>query len=118
MIIPSPDDFRRTRRATRFVFHMGVVIHVDGDPATVVDMSRIGAPILFSRIFRPSQHVRVLVNTTRTPLRFSATMAWVHYELKGGTDGSYYHAGLEFFGADEDALDVFCGVRRDPTTVE
>ena len=45
-------------------------------------------------------------------------MAWVYYELKGGTDGSYYHAGLEFFGADEDALDVFCGVSRDPTTVE
>ena len=126
MIIPSPnlrrdetspDDFRGTRRATRFVLAMGVMIHVDGDPATVVDMSRIGTQILFSRMLRPSQQVRVVVNTKRTSLRCSATVAWAQYEMKGGTDGSYYRAGLEFVGADEDALDVFCGARRNPTTV-
>ena len=88
------------------------MICVDGDPVTVVDMSRIGAQILFSRTLRPSQQVRVLVDTKRTSLRFPATVAWAHYELKGGTDGSYYRAGLEFVGADEDALDVFCGARR------
>ena len=121
MIIPLPnlqrdetssDDFRGTRRATRFVLTIGVMIRVDGDPVTVVDMSRIGAQILFSRTLRPSQQVRVLVDTKRTSLRFPATVAWAHYELKGGTDGSYYRAGLEFVGADEDALDVFCGARR------
>ena len=54
---------------------------------------------------------------TSRSLRCSATVAWAQYELKGGTDGSYYRAGLEFVGADEDALDVFCGARRNPTTV-
>ena len=114
----SPDSFRGTRRATRFVLHMGAVIRVDGDPATVVDMSRIGAQILFAQMLQPSQHVSVLVNTKRTSLRCPATVAWVHYELKGGTDGSYYRAGLEFFGADEDALDVFCCARRDHLRIE
>ena len=127
MIIPSsnlqraetsPDDFRGTRRATRFVLTIGVMIHVDGDPATVVDMSRIGAKILFSRILRPSQQVRVLVNAKSRSLRCEATVAWAHYELNGGKGGSYYRAGLEFVGADEDALDVFCGARRAPTTVD
>ena len=63
----SPDDFRGTRRATRFVLAMGVMIHVDGDPATVVDMSRIGAQILFSRTLRPSQQVRVVVTAKSRP---------------------------------------------------
>ena len=113
----SPDDFRGTRRATRFVLTIGVMIHVDGDPATVVDMSRIGAQILFSRMVRPSQQVRVVVTAKSRSLRCEATVAWAHYELNGGKDGSYYRAGLEFVGADEDALDVFCGARRAPTTV-
>ena len=124
MIIPSPnlqrdatspDDFRGARRATRVVLHMGVVIHVDGDPATVVDMSRIGAQILFARMLRPSQHVCVWVGAEPTSLRCSATVAWVQYELNGGKDGSCYRAGLEFVGADGDAVDVFCVARRDPT---
>ncbi len=55
----SPVDFRGTRRATRSVLRMGVLINLDGDPATVLDMSRMGAQVLFSRTLRPSQRVRV-----------------------------------------------------------
>ena len=116
---PSPDDFHGTRRATRFVLRMGVLIHVDSHPATVIDMNRFGAKILFSRILRPSQQVRVAVGTERTLLRNSATVVWSTCELNAGKDGCYYRAGLQFFGADDgDMIGVFCGKHRDPTTVE
>ena len=127
MIIPSstqprdeksPEDFRGTRRTARVALRMGVLIHVDGDPATVIDMSRIGAQVLASQVLRPSQHVRVLVGAKPTSVRCSATIAWVQFELNGGNGGSYYRAGLEFFGADGDAVDAFCVAHQDPTSAE
>ncbi len=114
----SPGEFCGTRRVTRLVLHMGILLHVNGAPATVVNLSRIGVQILSSPILRPSQQVRVSFATEPTPLRCSATVVWSQYEASDGNGDNYYRAGLEFVDADGDAVDTFCVEHRDPTSVE
>ena len=104
----SPVDYRGTRRAVRFGFRRGVVIKVDGNPATVLDMSRIGAQVLLAKAIRPYQRVRVSIEQATSTLRCRGSIAWVRYELQGGKRGGYYRAGVEFIDADADAIESFC----------
>ena len=113
----SPLDYRGTRRATRFELRRGVVIKVDGDPATVLDMSRIGAQVLLAQAIRPYQRVRVSIEQETAVLRCTGGIAWVRYELPGGKRGGYYRAGIEFIDADGEAIELFCRSHADPDDV-
>ena len=104
----SPLDYRGTRRATRYTLAEGVVIKVDGDPATVIDMSRIGAQVVLARAIRPYQRIRVSIEHGSEVVRCRGAIAWVRYELRGGKSAGYYRAGLEFVDADEDTIETFC----------
>ena len=58
-------DWHGTRRAVRTRVRQGVVIQLDGNPATVVDMSTIGAQVVSPTILKPNQRVRVSLATQR-----------------------------------------------------
>ena len=113
----SPIDYRGTRRQARFELRQDVVIKVDGDPATVLDMSRIGAQVILPNAIRPYQRVRVSIEQDTSALRFQGAIAWVRYELQGGQRGGYYRAGIEFVDADGDAIEIFCRSHTDADEV-
>ncbi len=107
-------DYHGTRRAARFTLRAGVDIKVDGDPATVIDMSSIGAQVVLGRALRPYQRVRVSLETASAAVRCRAAIAWCRFELRPGKDsGGFYRAGVEF-ESDADALDSFCLEHAEP----
>jgi hypothetical protein len=103
-----PLDWHGTRRATRVRARAGVEIQVDGNPASVVDVSTVGAQVLSSTILRPNQKVRLSVPHDDFVMRFRGTIAWAKFELTSPTDPPRYRAGVEFLDADGSAVDDYC----------
>lgn len=106
----APLDQRGTRRAPRVRIVDDVEIAIDGNVATLVDLSVIGAQVVSPTILKPNQRVRISMGDTEKPLRFSAGVAWASFEL--AATGPRYRAGLEFFDADADALQQFCDLKK------
>jgi hypothetical protein len=106
----APLDQRGTRRAPRVRIADGVEVVIDGNIATLVDLSVIGAQVVSSTILKPNQRVRISIGESDQPLRFSASIAWASFEL--ASTGPRYRAGLEFFDADADALQEFCDAKK------
>lgn len=105
---PRPLDWQGTRRAQRHRVRAGVEIQLDGNPASVVDMSTVGAQVLSNTILRPNQKVRVSIPNEDFVMRFRGAVAWAKFELPKPTAPPRYRAGVEFTDADSSALDEFC----------
>jgi hypothetical protein len=105
-----PLDQRGTRRAPRYRIMEGVEVNVDGNPATLVDLSLVGAMVISPTILRPNQRVRMTLPDPGRPIRFGAAVAWASFEMPKG--GPRYRAGIEFFGADPDAIARFIETRK------
>jgi hypothetical protein len=105
---PRPLDWHGTRRAQRHRVRPGVEIQVDGNPATVVDLSVVGVQLLSSTILRPNQKVRISIPNDEYVMRFRGAIAWAKFELPKPTEPPRYRAGVEFSDADSEALDEFC----------
>jgi hypothetical protein len=105
---PRPMDWHGTRRAPRARVRHGVEIQLDGNPATVVDLSIIGAQVLSGTILRPNQKVRVSIPNDEFVMRFRGAIAWAKFELPSPTEPPRYRAGVEFMDADATAVDDFC----------
>ena len=103
-----PLDQRGTRRATRFKIAALVDIVVDGNAATLVDLSRVGAQVVTDSPLNPNQRVRMVLSDTVGVVRFNASVAWARFEISPGK-GPQYRAGLDFVDADGQAVDGFCG---------
>lgn len=103
----SPLDQRGTRRAPRFRLLEGVEVMVDGNPATLVDLSVVGAQVVSPTILKPNQRVRLSLMDAPRPLRISAAVAWAAFELP-----PRYRAGLVFADADPAALTAFIEARK------
>jgi hypothetical protein len=103
-------DQRGTRRAPRFEIVDGVEVSIDGNPATLVDLSVVGAMVVSPTILRPNQRVRFSLPDPGRPLRFSAVVAWAAFEMP--KDGPRYRAGIEFFDADVAAVGRFIEARK------
>jgi len=103
-----PLDQRGTRRTVRFKIAAQVDIVVDGNTATLVDLSRLGAQVVTDNSLNPSQRVRMLLSDQVGVVRFNASVAWAHFEISPGK-GPQYRAGLDFVDADGQAVDGFCG---------
>ena len=82
-----------------------VAIQIDGNPATLVDLSVAGAAVLSATILRPRQRVRLLLPSASPPLRAAATVAWATLEVPRGR--ALYRAGLTFVDADPAAIERF-----------
>jgi CheY-like chemotaxis protein len=103
-----PLDWHGTRRAPRYRVRPGVEIQVDGNPASVVDLSAVGVQVLSSTILRPNQKVRVSIPNDDFVMRFRGAVAWAKFELPKPNDPPRYRAGVDFSDADAAALDDFC----------
>jgi hypothetical protein len=106
----APLDQRGTRRAPRVRIVDGVDIVIDGNVATLIDLSVIGAQVVSAIILKPNQRVRVSMGDGNKALRFIAAVAWASFEL--AKTGPRYRAGLEFFDADADAVQQFCEAKK------
>ena len=98
-------DVRGTRRAPRVAITDGVEVLVDGNPASLVDLSAVGAQVVSPTILKPNQRVRVTLPDPGRPIRLSAAVAWATFEMPKA--GPRYRAGIEFFDGDPDALGRF-----------
>ncbi len=102
---PAPLDQRGTRRAPRFKVVENVEVLVDGNPATLIDLSLVGAQVISASTLRPNQRLRMSLPDAIRPIRFSAGVAWAAFEMPKG--GPRYRAGIEFYDADADAVGRF-----------
>jgi hypothetical protein len=100
-------DWHGTRRAPRIRIRPGVEIQLDGNPASVVDLSTCGVQVLSSTILRPNQKVRVSIPNENFVMRFRGAIAWAKFELPQASSPPRYRAGVEFIDADAAAVDAF-----------
>jgi hypothetical protein len=103
----APLDQRGTRRAPRFRIAAKVDVQVDGHPATLVDLSTVGAQVVSVGALKPNQRVRITMGDAKASLRFNAVVAWAKFEIPPGS-GPRYRAGLDFVDADDKAVGDFC----------
>ena len=94
----APLDQRGTRRAPRFRIVDGVDVQIDGNPATLLDLSLVGAQVVSATVLKPNQRIRFALTDGARPTRFSAAVAWASFEIPKGVPR--YRAGIEFFDAD------------------
>ena len=93
------------RRAERHVITRDIEILIDGNPATLVNISLVGAQVLSAALLRPNQRVRMsLVDATR-PMRFNGVVAWAAFEMP--KEGPRYRAGVNFYDAAPDMVARF-----------
>jgi hypothetical protein len=105
-------DQRGTRRAPRHRIRGRVEILVDGNIATLVDLSVVGAQVMSPTILKPNQRVRMALTDDLGNVRFNASVAWASFEIPAGS-GPRYRAGLAFVDADAPSVDAFCMRHKD-----
>ena len=104
-------DQKGTRRAPRYQMARKLEVLVDGNPATLLDLSTCGAQVISPTILRPNQRVRMALTDEGGVLRFNATIAWAAFEIPPQI-GPQYRAGIDFVDADPSAIDAFCARHR------
>jgi hypothetical protein len=106
---PRPLDWHGTRRAPRYRVRDGVEIQLDGNPATVIDLSAFGAQVTSPTVLRPNQKVRISLPSDEFVMRFRGSIAWAKFELPKAPESSpQYRAGVEFTDSDPAAIEGFC----------
>ena len=84
---------------------VGVV--VDGNAATLVDLSTVGAQVVSSAVLKPNQRVRMAFSDDHGSIRFNAAVAWASFEIPSQS-GPRYRAGIAFVDVDGAVMDAFC----------
>ena len=103
---PRSLDWHGTRRAQRFRVRSGVELQLDGNPASVIDLSIVGAQVISPTVLRPNQKVRINIPNDDFTLRFRGAIAWAKFELpKPPVQSPQYRAGIEFVDGDSKAID-------------
>jgi hypothetical protein len=106
----APLDQRGTRRAQRFAVVSGVEVLIDGKPATLINLSVVGAQVVSPTILKPNQRVRMVLPDADGPIRVAAGVAWAAFEMP--KSGPVYRAGIEFFDAEAGNLDRFIDANK------
>jgi len=104
-------DQRGTRRAPRHRIPGVVGVMVDGNAATLVDLSTVGAQVVSSTVLKPNQRIRMVFNDDHGSLRVNAAVAWASFEIPA-MSGPRYRAGIAFADADDAAMDAYCARHR------
>ena len=99
------------RRAARVRIAEGIEVLVDGDPAQLLDLSILGAQVVASFALKPNQRVRVSFADARGVVRCLGSVAWASFEMPKNLP-TRYRAGIEFNGANAEALSLFCEKHR------
>jgi hypothetical protein len=103
----QPLDHYGTRRAPRFKVAGTVDVLVDGNNATLVDVSTVGAQVLTPTVLKPNQRIRMALPEESGAIRFNAAVAWAKFEIPPQS-GPRYRAGIEFLDANTSVLDAYC----------
>ena len=101
------------RRAPRVRIAEGVEILVDGDPAQLIDLSILGAQVVAKFALKPNQRVRVSFADGRGVVRCLGSVAWASFEMPKNLP-TRYRAGVEFSGANAEALSLYFEKHRRP----
>ena len=109
---PLPPDYQGVRRSLRFRMRTGVEVKVDGDPATLVDLSRDGAQVLVEKNVRPSQRVRMSMTDEHGLLRCHGSIIWAAFERSGQPATEHYRAGVVFMDANAERVEAFSSRHR------
>lgn len=110
---PKALDWHGTRRAPRFRIRHGIELQLDGNPASVIDLSTVGAQVISSTVLRPNQKVRINIPNDDFTLRFRGAIAWAKFELpKPPVTTPQYRAGIEFMDGDAKAIDSIIAKTR------
>lgn len=99
------------RRAARVRIAEGIEVLVDGDPVQLLDLSILGAQVVASFALKPNQRVRVSFADARGVVRCLGSVAWASFEMPKNLP-TRYRAGIEFNGANAEALSLFCEKHR------
>ena len=84
----------------------GVEVDINGNGATVVDLSTVGAQVVSATILKPNQRVRVTLSDEQMQVRCQAVVAWASFEMPPGKVPCY-RAGLQFVDANAETIDAF-----------
>ncbi len=98
-------DRTGTRRAERVAINKSIAILIDSNPATLVNISIVGAQVLSPLLLRPNQHVRMSLIDEARPIRFNGVVAWAAFEMP--KEGPRYRAGVSFYDAAPDMVARF-----------
>ena len=105
-------DSQGTRRAIRVAMRVGLTVSVDGNPATLLDLSVEGAQVVSAMTLRPHQHVRMALPDGPRPIRLRASVRWASFEMP--KEGPRFRAGLQFADVDLSAVARFIDTHRHP----
>lgn len=85
-------QYRIARHAARVKLEREVKAEIDGNPATLVDVSMNGVQVLTPVVLRPGQRVRIFL----AAIRVGATVVWAVFERSPSAAEPWYRAGMEF----------------------
>ena len=106
----APLDQRGTRRAPRFVVAKGIEVTIDGNPASLINLSAVGAQVVSPTILKPNQRVRMTLPDSEGPIRVMAGVAWTAFEMP--KSGPVYRAGIEFYDAEAGNVERFIDTNK------
>ena len=99
---PASIDMTGTRRAPRFKIVEGTEVQIDGEMATLVNLSLVGAQVCSVVALTPKQRVSVVFADGGRSMRVRSVVASVSVEIVDGT--TRYRAGIEFLDVDQSAV--------------
>ena len=102
----APLDQRGTRRAPRFTVAGQVDVVIDGNQASLVNISTVGAQVISAAVLKPNQRLRMALTDEQGDIRFVAAVAWASFEYSPKS-GPRYRAGIEFVNASAEAIDAY-----------
>lgn len=98
-------DFRGTRRVPRIRMADGTEAQVDGAPATLVDLSTMGAQVVTLVPLKPQHRVRIVLSDELAVVKLGASVIWASFEIPRGV--SQYRAGVAFVDAQPADVEAF-----------
>ena len=99
-------DQRGTRRAPRFNVAGQVDVLIDGNQASLVNISTVGAQVISAAVLKPNQRLRMALPDEQGDIKFVAAVAWASFEYSPKS-GPRYRAGIEFINANAAAVDAY-----------
>ena len=106
----APIDMTGTRRAPRFKVVDGTEVQIDGERATVVNLSVVGAQTCSAAALKPKQRVTLVFTDGGQSMRIRSVVASVSVEAADGV--TRYRAGIEFLDADQSAVQKLIDSKR------
>jgi hypothetical protein len=82
-----------------------VAVMVDGNPATLIDLSLEGAQIISPTTLKPNQRVRLTLPIGLVPIRVIGEIAWAMFEMP--RSGPRYRAGIALVDPDTTVIQRF-----------